>query len=406
VVSHLHFDDNAQPHYSPASTQRIAPRAQLMRDWDDEDIEGFRTLLRRLPEFIRAEIEAIALREKKASLIEILLQGHRPPVLRFADDTERDLSTFVSVDEALGLLLDDRPEGEVFSSDNRAGIPGTLHRVAATRDRLGRVIALTYRIGRHKPGSAVAAITDVVAGLKRQQSLLVVGPPGCGKTTLLRDITRTLADEYRLRSVVVDTSMEIAGDDAAPHACIGRALRMPVASRRQQPEVLLEAVQNQTPQVIIVDEIGTRAEVDAACSISQRGVGLVIGCCLDGSAHICPQVATAHGKSLQNILSNHELRPLLGHFQLVTLNAEEARILSPSRGGVPKRSRLERTSRPAFSSVVEVLGRNHWRVYNKISGAIDDHLAGKTPVAEDRWLVTRTPSYPVWRSFLTDQVGR
>lgn len=182
--------------------------------------------------------------DRKSPLVEILLSQYRAPVLRFDDGSEDDLVEAESsalLDKSLELLLAGKKLEQIFSVDNRAGLPGALHRISATKDRSGGVIALTYRVGRHIAGTA-EFIRDLVASVGSQQSMLLLGPPGVGKTTLLRDIARLLADELKRRVVVIDTSNEIAGDHPKPHPCIGRAHRMPVADRRRQHEVLIEAV--------------------------------------------------------------------------------------------------------------------------------------------------------------------
>ena len=117
--------------------------------------------------------------------------------------------------------------------------------------------------------------------------MLLLGRPGVGKTTAIREISRVLSEEYGRRVVVVDTSNEIGGDGDVPHPGIGAARRMQVPRPDEQHHVLIEAVQNHTPEVIVVDEIGTELEAAAARTISQRGVQMI---------------ATAHGHTLENLL--------------------------------------------------------------------------------------------------------
>jgi len=136
-----------------------------------------------------------------------------------------------------------------------------------------------------------------------------MGKPGVGKTTLLREVARLLSVDYQKRVIVVDTSNEIAGDGDVPHPAIGLARRMQVPVPEQQHDVMIEAVENHMPEVIIVDEIGRKEEVDAARTIAERGVQLI---------------ATAHGNTLENILVNPTLSDLVGGVQVVTLSDEEA----------------------------------------------------------------------------------
>ncbi len=260
----------------------LLPRSQQQQPPRNIDLE-LPSLLAILPPPLPQLLQA-RFAVQKSPLVEILLSQYRAPVLRFDDGSEDDLigaesSSPALLDKSLELLLAGKKLEQIFSVDNRAGLPGALHLISATKDRSGSVIALTYRVGRHIAGTA-ELIRDLVASVGSQQSMLLLGPPGVGKTTLLRDIARLLADELKRRVVVVDTSNEIAGDHPKPHPCIGRAHRMPVADRRRQHEVLIEAVQNQNPQVIVVDEIGTTEEVTAAQTITQRGVGLVYNFCV------------------------------------------------------------------------------------------------------------------------------
>eukprot|EP01098_Paradermamoeba_levis_P006659 TRINITY_DN2765_c0_g1_i1.p1 TRINITY_DN2765_c0_g1~~TRINITY_DN2765_c0_g1_i1.p1 ORF type:complete len:413 (+),score=119.75 TRINITY_DN2765_c0_g1_i1:157-1395(+) len=312
------------------------------------------------------------------ALVEILLCSYREPVLRYEGDIEQDLlSLSVSpsdIEEAMDYLLKGRRAESVFSTDNRAGLPGLLHRISATRDRMNSVVALTYRVGRFISGAA-ETIRDLVANVGPNHSLLLLGPPGVGKTTLLRDVTRLLANEMRKRVVVVDTSNEIAGDHPKPHHCIGRAHRMQVANRRHQHDVLIEAVQNQNPQVIVVDEIGTAEEVTAARMIAQRGVGMI---------------GTAHGISLHSLLKNPTLRALVGGVQAVILGDSEAKKRSQGadtdRGKPAPKTQLERVGAPTFDVVIEVVERRRWRIYSNVGHIIDQLLLNLRPVVEERWM--------------------
>jgi stage III sporulation protein SpoIIIAA len=246
-----------------------------------------------------------------------------------------------------------------FSADNRAGVEGTLHRIAAIRNRQGRIIGLTLRVGRAAHG-IVEPIHDVVAA---GDSLLLLGRPGVGKTTLLRETARVLADECDRRVVIIDTAGEIAGDGDIPHPAIGSARRMPVADPRQQDRVMIEAVENHMPEVIIVDEIGTEAEARAARTIAERGVQLV---------------ATAHGHSLENLLRNPVLDDLVGGVQTVILGDDEAR----ARGG--QKTVQERRGPPAFTAVVEIVQRGELRLHPSTARAVDRLLAGRSPRWEAR----------------------
>jgi stage III sporulation protein SpoIIIAA/PHD/YefM family antitoxin component YafN of YafNO toxin-antitoxin module len=246
-----------------------------------------------------------------------------------------------------------------FGDDNRAGIERTLHRISALRNRKGKVVGLTCRIGRAVLGS-IALIRDIV---EQGQSILILGRPGVGKTTLLREIARVLADEANKRVVVVDTSNEIAGDGDIPHPGIGRARRMQVARTVEQHAVMIEAVENHMPEVIIIDEIGTELEAAAARTIAERGVQLV---------------ATAHGNSLDNLLVNPTLSDLVGGIQTVTLGDEEARRRHTQK------SILERKAPPTFDVVVEQQSWQELIVHRDVADTVDSMLRGQTTTAEER----------------------
>ncbi len=246
-----------------------------------------------------------------------------------------------------------------FGDDNRAGIPRTLHRISGMRNRAGRVIGLTCRIGRAVFGT-ITILRDLVDADK---SVLLLGKPGVGKTTLLRETARVLAEELRKRVVIVDTSNEIAGDGDVPHPGIGRARRMQVPRPSEQHGVMIEAVENHMPEVIVIDEIGTELEALAARTIAERGVQLI---------------GTAHGQTLDNLLSNPTLSDLIGGIQAVTLGDEEAR-----RRGTQK-TVLERKAPPTFDMLVEIQSWDRMIVYQDVASAVDDLLRGEEPLAEQR----------------------
>jgi stage III sporulation protein SpoIIIAA len=238
-----------------------------------------------------------------------------------------------------------------FSDDNRAGIERTLHRVSAIRNRSGRIVGLTMRVGRAVTGTGEIIRDIVVSG----QSILLLGRPGIGKTTMLRECARLLADELRKRVVIVDTSNEIGGDGDVPHPGIGRARRMQVRTPLLQHSVMIEAVENHMPEVIVIDEIGTELEAAAARTIAERGVQLI---------------ATAHGQTLENLLVNPTLNDLLGGIQSVTLSDEEAR-----RRGTQK-SVLERKAPPTFDVLVEIQDRDRVAIHVPLADVVDAALRG------------------------------
>jgi stage III sporulation protein SpoIIIAA len=314
---------------------------------DDLDI-----LLATLPPRIH---DAIAAMPDRAELLEIVLDLGRPPEARFPN-REVILSEQVITDEDLAYVT-----GRIgtFGDDNRAGIARTLHRISALRNRRGQVVGLTCRVGRAVRGT-VALIRDVV---EQGRSILILGRPGVGKTTLLREAARVLADELGKRVVVVDTSNEIAGDGDVPHPGIGRARRMQVARTAAQHQVMIEAVENHMPEVVVIDEIGTALEAEAARTIAERGVQLV---------------GTAHGRTLDNLLVNPTLSDLVGGIGSVTLGDEEAR-----RRGTQK-TVLERKAPPTFDVLVE---QESWRrviIHHDVAAAVDDLLRGHPPTAEVR----------------------
>ena len=281
------------------------------------------------------------------NLVEVVLDFGRQPEARFFDRV-----VYLDALEVTRQDLDDVVSRVgAFTCDNRAGIERTLHRISAIRNRRQEIVGLTCRAGRAVTGT-VDIIRDVI---ETGESLLLLGPPGVGKTTLLREAARVLADELVKRVVVVDTSNEIAGDGDVPHPGIGKARRMQVVSPELQHRVMIEAVENHMPEVILIDEIGTLEEALAARTIAERGVQLI---------------ATAHGVTLDNLIINPTLSDLLGGIQAVTLSDEEAR-----RRGTQK-TVLERKAPPTFDNLVEIQHRDRLAIYRDSASWVDRFLAG------------------------------
>ncbi len=299
-------------------------------------------LLDVLPLNIRHAVEAA---NQKEDLLEIILDLGRVPTARFVEqevilrETEVTRAEIDYVDERTGE----------FDADNRAGIERTLHRISAIRNRHGTIVGLTLRVGRAVYGT-IDIIEDIVNSGK---SLLILGRPGVGKTTLLREAARILAETKRV--VIVDTSNEIGGDGDVPHPAVGKARRMQVKVPTLQHEVMIEAVENHNPEVIVIDEIGREAEAAAARTIAERGVQLI---------------GTAHGNTLDNLLLNPTLSDLVGGIEAVTLSDEEAR-----RRGTQK-TVLERRAPPTFDVLVEIQTRDRFAVHADIMGSVDALLRG------------------------------
>lgn len=297
-----------------------------------------------LPEKVKRHITY----ERMEDVIEIVLDIGRTPEIRHSSGKIEYLDcTFVNEEDINYITERIQP----FTSDNRSGIPGTLHRISAIRNRQGKIIGLTLRIGRVVTGT-IACIKDFCM---LNKSILFLGRPGVGKTTKLREISRLVADELGKRVVIVDTSNEIAGDGDVPHPAIGHARRMQVTQPEFQKDIMIEAVENHTPEVIVVDEIGTEAEAQAARTIAERGVMLI---------------ATAHGNSLENLIKNPTLSDLVGGIQSVTLGDDEAKRRASQK------TVLEREKQPTFDIVIEILDRNTLAVYKDTAEAVDYILRG------------------------------
>ena len=328
-------------------------------------------LLRSLPPYLDQRVRAL---DGLDGLLEIVMDLGRLPEARFSE-REEDLTDREVTPEDIAFVMSRIGQ---FGGDNRAGIERTLHRISALRNRAGKVVGLTLRVGRAVYGT-VDIIRDVVESGK---SVLLVGRPGVGKTTLLREAARVLADELGKRVVVVDTSNEIAGDGDIPHPGIGRARRMQVPTPALQHAVMIEAVENHMPEVVVIDEIGTEQEAAASRTIAERGVQLI---------------ATAHGNSLENLMLNPTLSDLVGGIQTVTLSDEEAR-----RRGTQK-SVLERKAPPSFQVLVEIQAYQRMAIYPDVAQTVDAILLG-VPVAPE--IRERTPEGQVAVSSAPPRTGR
>ena len=292
-----------------------------------------------------------------SDLLEVILDLGRLPEARFPHRelvlTSREVSQS-NIDYVVARI------GE-FTGDNRAGINHTLHRISAIRNRNGQIIGLTCRVGRAVFGT-VKMIQDLIESNK---NVLLLGRPGIGKTTMLREVARVLADDFKKRVIVIDTSNEIAGDGDIPHPAIGHARRMQVATPAEQHAMMIEAVENHMPEVIIIDEIGTELEAQAARTIAERGVQLV---------------GTAHGNTLENLIMNPTLSDLIGGIQTVTLGDEEARRRHTQK------SILERKAPPTFDIVVEIVDYYKVTVHPDVTEAVDALLHEQPAKAEVRWM--------------------
>ena len=320
------------PAYHLQITETMTKKQQITDDLD--------ALLDVLPLDIRRAVEKA---DNSENLLEIILDLGRIPTVRFVEGEVNLRETEIAREE---IDYVDERTGE-FDADNRAGIERTLHRISAIRNRRGHIVGLTLRVGRAVYGT-VDIIQDIIESGK---SVLILGRPGVGKTTLLREAARILAESKRV--VIVDTSNEIGGDGDVPHPAVGKARRMQVREPMLQHEVMIEAVENHNPEVIVIDEIGRELEALAARTIAERGVQLI---------------GTAHGQTLDNLLLNPTLSDLVGGIEAVTLSDEEAR-----RRGTQK-TVLERRAPPTFDVLIEIQHRDRFAVHTDIMSSVDSLL--------------------------------
>ena len=318
-------------------------------------------LLDVLPTFISDPLKK---HSSQDHLVEIVLDIGRRPEARFANGTDY-LSYRTVVWQDLDYIL--KRLGK-FSGDNRAGIEKTLHRISSIRNRKGNVIGLTCRVGRAIFGT-VSVVRDL---LEEKKSILLLGRPGVGKTTAIREIARVLSDGMKKRVIIIDTSNEIAGDGDLPHPSIGKARRMQVSNHQNQHEVMIEAVENHMPEIIIIDEIGTELEATAARTIAERGVQLV---------------GTAHGNALENLIKNPTITDLIGGIQYVTLGDEEAKRRGSSK------SILERKAPPTFDVAIEIHDPKTWIIHENIQQSVDLLLQGQRLPTQKRVLLETSNSF-------------
>jgi stage III sporulation protein SpoIIIAA len=315
----------------------------------NDDLEK---LIENLPFFLQEQLNQ---HPHKDQLIEIVLDLGRRPEARFLSGPEylsQKIISWQDIDYTTKRL-------SKFSNENRAGIERTLHRISCIRNRQFLINGLTCRVGRAVFGT-ISVVRDL---LESEKSILILGKPGVGKTTIIREIARVLADERQKRVIIIDTSNEIAGDSDIPHSGIGRARRMQVSQTELQHQVMLEAVENHMPQIIIVDEIGTELEVLAARTIAEKGVQLV---------------GTTHGNCLDNLIKNPPLVDLIGGIQYVTLSDDEAK-----RRGTQK-SILERKAYPAFEIIIEINQQNSWTIHEDVKHSVDLVLRSNANIGQIR----------------------
>ena len=318
----------------------------------DEDLDK---LLENLPLFIKDYVDCHV---QKEQIIEIVMDLGRRPEARFTTGPKylsQKLISWQDIEYTTKRI-------SKFSSENRAGIERTLHRISCIRNRQFLITGLTCRVGRAIFGT-ISLARDL---LESGHSILILGKPGVGKTTIIREIARVLSDEMEKRVIIIDTSNEIAGDSDIPHFGIGRARRMQVSQTNLQHQVMIEAVENHMPQVIIIDEIGTELEALAARTIAEKGVQLV---------------GTTHGNCLENLIKNPPLADLIGGIQYVTLSDDEAKRRNTQK------TILERKAYPAFQIAIEINEQNSWTIHENVQDSIDSLLRGNFSIEQKRQLL-------------------
>jgi stage III sporulation protein SpoIIIAA len=333
----------------------------------DEDLDK---LFENLPFFIN---ENLINHSNKHQLIEIVMDLGRRPEARFTTGREylsRKIISWQDIDYTVKRI-------SKFSTDNRAGIERTLHRISCIRNRQSLINGLTCRVGRAIFGT-ISVIRDL---LESGHSILVLGKPGIGKTTIIREIARVLSEEMEKRVIIIDTSNEIGGDSDIPHYGIGKARRMQVQKTELQHQIMMEAIENHMPEIIIIDEIGTELEALAARTIAEKGVQLV---------------GTTHGNSLDNLIKNPTLSDLIGGIQYVTLSDDEAK-----RRGTQK-SILERKAYPAFQIAIEINDQTLWTIHENVQNSIDLLLRGNVNFEQVREIYLNQKIHIKYRRIQTD----
>lgn len=316
--------------------------------------ENLSTLINIFPNFIRDPLKS---HPKLNNLTEIILDLGNFPQARFQSGMEVIAYRFISKQDMNFCLA----KINSFNDKNRAGIKRTLHRISCLKNREGQIIGLTCRVGR-----SIVGLTNKIRDLLiLNKSILILGRPGVGKTTIIREIARILSNEMEKRVIIVDTSNEIAGDNDIPHVAVGRSRRLQVKNSFLQHQSLIEAVENHMPEVIIIDEIGTETEALSARTIAERGVQLI---------------GTAHGNCLENLIKNPILMDLIGGIQSVTLSDQEAKSRNT------KKSILERKFSSTFSLIIEINTAQSWTIYENVEESVDLLLKGESPKAQIRSL--------------------
>ena len=309
-------------------------------------------LIENLPSFLQNDLDQYNFKDE---IIEIVLDLGRRPEVRCKSNTEylsQKIISWQDIDYVTKRLTK-------FTSENRAGLEHTLHRISCIRNRQFLINGLTYRVGRQS-SNTIFGIQDL---LESQKSILILGKPGVGKTTIIREMAKILSNEIEKRVIIIDTSNEIAGDSDIPHPGIGRARRMQVPKTELQHQIMVEAVENHMPQVIIIDEIGTELEVLASRTIAEKGVQLI---------------GTTHGNCLKSLIRNPILTDLIGGIQYVTLSDDEAK-----RRGTQK-TILERKAYPTFKIIIEINDLNFWTIHENVIDSVDLILNGTFKIDQTR----------------------